>query len=226
MTMKRIVLLMLSLALLAPSAKLGAQTLETLKARKALVKETKSALNARASKDARKEAKRLSKDGWQVPPGTLPLEKQLDRVYLMQYEFDENMYPKYILGDATSIGENYDAAKFQAMELAKVSLASQIETEVTGLIDTEMANMQLSAGEAASVSKTTSGLKSLLTQKIGRVLVPVECFRTLQNKNKEVRVMIAYDSQTALEQAKSLIREQLAAESAELVSKLDGVIGK
>ena len=224
--MKRILLIILSIAIVAPAVRLNAQALETLKERKALVKETKAALNTRASKDARKEAKRLEKEGWQVSPGTLPLEKQLDRIYLMQYEFDENMYPKYIMGDATSIGETYDAAKFQATELAKINLATQIETEVTGLIDTEMSNMQMSADEAASVAKTTAGLKSLLTQKIGRVLIPVECFRTLPNKNKEVRVMIAYDSQKALDQAKALIREQLAAESAELVSKLDGAIGK
>lgn len=201
-----------------------AQSPELLKDRKALAKETKAALNARASKDARKQAKALAKEGWQVSPGTLPLEKQLDRVYQMQYEFDDDMYPRYIMGDAQSVGENYDAAKFQAVELAKINLASQIESEVTGLIDTDLDNAQLSAEEAASVAKTVAALKGFLTQKIGRVLTPVECYRTLPNKNKEVRVMIAYDSKKALEQAKASIREQLASESAELREKLDKML--
>ncbi len=32
------------------------------------------------------------------------------------------MFPKYLMGEAMSIGENYDAARLQAMELAKQSL--------------------------------------------------------------------------------------------------------
>ncbi len=30
----------------------------------------------------------------------LPLDKQLDRYYLMQYGYDENMFPKYIMDEA------------------------------------------------------------------------------------------------------------------------------
>lgn len=223
--MKRIIVLMTAFALIVPSISISGQSLETLKERKALAKETRSALNTRASKDARKEAKRLQKEGWQVSPGALPLEKQLDRVYGMQYEFDEDMYPTYIFGDATSIGENYDAAKFQATELAKLNLASQIESEMTGLIDTEIDNAQLSAEEAASITKSIGALKSIMSQKLGRVITVVECYRTLSNKNREVRVMIAYNSRKALEQAKNSIREQLAAENAELRAKLDHILG-
>lgn len=217
--------MMLSLALLVPSVTTEAQSLESMKARKALAKETKSALDARASRDARKQAKQLTKDGWLVSPGALPLEKQLDRVYQMQYEFDEDMYPTYIMGDAQSIGENYDAAKFQAVELAKLNLATQIESEMTGLIDTEVANAELSAEEAASVTKSVGALKSIMTQKLGRVVTVVECYRKLSNKNTEVRVVIAYNAKKAMEQAKNAIREQLAAEGEELRAKLDKALG-
>ena len=41
--------------------------------------EASSELNKKASKAARKEAKKLTKEGWLTSPGTLPLEKQLDK---------------------------------------------------------------------------------------------------------------------------------------------------
>ena len=47
-----------------------------------------------------------------------------------------------------SIGGNYDAAKMQALELAKQNLAGQIQTEITALIENTVANKQLSAEEA------------------------------------------------------------------------------
>ena len=81
------------------------------KERQEIRKASKKDLNERATKAARKEAKRLKKEGWTTSPGTLPLDKQLDRSYLMQMEYDENLFPKYIMADAQSIGQNYDAAK-------------------------------------------------------------------------------------------------------------------
>ena len=78
--------------------------------RKAMSKYAKSELNDRASKAAKKAAKTYGKEGWLVAPGHLPMEKQLDRSYQMQYEFDDMGYPKYIMSEAMSIGENYDAA--------------------------------------------------------------------------------------------------------------------
>ena len=223
--MKRILWIVLSLAMTAPAVRLNAQALENLKERQALAKETRAALNTRASKDARKEAKRLQKEGWQVSPGMLPLEKQLDRVYQMLYQYDADLSPTYIIGDAQSIGETYDAAKFQAIELAKISLASQIESEMVGIIDTDVSNAQLSAEEAASVTKSVGAMKSVMAQKLGRVIPVVECYRTLPNKNKEVRVMIVYSTKQALEQAKKTVREQLADEGADLRAKLDQAFG-
>lgn len=200
-------------------------TKEQLKERMELKKMSKAELNEKASKAARKEAKRLAKEGWQAAPGALPLDKQLDKSYIMQQEFDEDMFPKYIMGEAMSIGENYDAAKMQAQELAKQSLAGQIQTEVTALIENTVANNQLAAEEATSVTKMVAAAKAIITQKIGRVITVVEVYRTLQNKNKEVRVYIAYNSKMAKAAAKSAIRDELAKEGESLQKKLDEALG-
>ena len=90
---------------------------EQIKERKLIKSSTQSELKQKASKVARKEAKKLYKEGWTITPGALPIEKQLDKSYMMSYEYDDNMFPKFIMGEAMSIGENYDAAKMQALEL-------------------------------------------------------------------------------------------------------------
>ena len=106
---------------------------EQAKERKVLMKSSKSELTQKATKVAKKEAKKLSKEGWTTTPGALPIEKQLDKAYMMSYEYDDNMFPKYIMGEVMSIGENYDSGKMQALELAKQNLAGQIQTEVTAV---------------------------------------------------------------------------------------------
>lgn len=225
--MKRFVII--SLAIFAMSMNAGAQSVneakELIKERKALVKQSKSELNEKATKTARKEAKQLKKEGWQVNPGALPLDKQLDKSYLMQMEFEDNMMPKYIMGEARSIGENYDAAKMQALELAKQNLAGQIQTEITALIENTVANNQLAAEQAASVTKSVLASKNLISQRIGRTMPVVEVYRTLPNKNKEVLVRIAYNSKMALEAAKAALRENLEAQGDELHEQLDKALG-
>lgn len=225
--MKRFVII--ALAIFAMSMNAGAQSVneakELIKERKALVKQSKSELNEKATKTARKEAKQLKKEGWQVNPGALPLDKQLDKSYLMQMEFEDNMMPKYIMGEARSIGENYDAAKMQALELAKQNLAGQIQTEITALIENTVANNQLAAEQAASVTKSVLASKNLISQRIGRTLPVVEVYRTLPNKNKEVLVRIAYNSKMALEAAKAAVREDLEAQGDDLHEQLDKALG-
>ena len=200
-------------------------TKEQKKERQEMKKMSKAELNEKASKAARKEAKALSKEGWKAAPGALPLEKQLDRSYMMQQEYDEDMFPKYIIGEAMSIGENYDAAKMQATELAKLNLAGQIQTEVTALIENNVANQQLSADEAASVTQSLMAAKSLISQSIGRTVPLVEVYREKANKNKEVRVYIGYNSKMAKAAAKKAIRDELEKKGEGLQKKLDELIG-
>jgi len=219
-----IALFYLSLSLTA-SAQL---TKEQLKERKELRKQSQKELHQKATKEARKEAKKLKKQGWQTTPGTLPVEKQLDRSFLMQMEYDDDLFPKYLMAEAMSTGENYDGAKMQAIELAKQNLAGQIQTEVTALVENSVANSQLEAGEAATVTKSIMAGKSLISQSLGRVLPVVEVYRVVDkktNKNKEVLVRLAYDSKKAKEAAKKAVRAGLSEESEALQNKLDNVMG-
>lgn len=196
-----------------------------IKERQEVQKLAKKDLKAKVDKNIRKEAKRLKKEGWQVKPGALPLEKQLERSYLMQYEFDANLFPKYIMGEASSVGENYDAAKVAANSLAITNLAGNIQTEVTALLENTVANKQLSPEEAASISETVMSSKNLISQSIGRTVPVMECFRINSKKNHEVLVRIAYNSEMAKEAAKKAVREELEKKGQNLHEQLDKALG-
>ena len=199
---------------------------EMKKERKEVAKMSRDDLNNKVSKATRKEAKRLKKEGWVVSPGALPLEKQLERSYLMQYEYDENNMPKYLMAEAMSIGETYDAAKLQALELAKQNLAGQIQTEVTMLIENEVSNSQLAREEAASIVESVSASKNLISQSLGRVLPVVEVYRIKNGtKNKEVLVRLAYNVDQAKMAAKKAVKEDLQKKGNKLHEQLDKVFG-
>lgn len=224
MKMKRI--LICAFVLLWVATNVDAQSArDLLKERKEIRKASKSELNEKASKAARKDAKKLSKEDWITAPGALPLEKQLDKSYMMQMEYDDDMYPKYLMGEAMSIGENYDAAKMQALELAKQNLAGQIQTEVTALIENSVANQQLANEEASSLTQSIMGAKNLISQSIGRTITVMECYRVKANKNKEVLVRIAYNGAMAKAAAKRAIQDELKTKSEDLQDKLDKILG-
>lgn len=213
-------------AFLCLTANVSAQTAKDIrKERQEIRKASKSELNEKATKTARKDAKKLKKEGWITVPGALPLEKQMDKSYMMQMEYDEDMYPKYLMGEAMSIGENYDAAKMQALELAKQNLAGQIQTEVTALIENSVANEQLANEDATSVTQSIMGAKNLISQSIGRTIIVMECYRVKTNKNKEVLVRIAYNGAMAKAAAKRAIQDELKSKSEDLQKKLDQLLG-
>lgn len=222
--MKKVLFVAMAM-LVACSASFAQDAKEIMKERKAVQKMARQELAAKVDKATKKEAKRLAKEGWVVSPGALPLEKQLQRSYEMEYQYDDLGFPKYIMANAQSVAENYDAAKTAATSLAITNLAGQIQTEVTALIENTVTNRQLAAEDAASISETVMSSKNLISQSIGRTIVVVECYRVLPNKNREVMVRIAYNGEMAKEAAKKAIREELEKKGKNLHEQLDKVLG-
>ncbi len=198
---------------------------DQLKERQELTKVSKKELNEKASKAARKEAKRLSKDGWKTAPGALPLEKQLDKSYIMQYQYDSDGFPQYIMAEAMSTGGNYDAAKMQALELAKQNLAGQIQTEITALIENTVANEQMDQSDAASITRSVLASKNLISQSIGRVVPVVETYRVVNGNNREILIRIAYSQDMAKAAAKRAVKKELEQRGDSLHGKLDELLG-
>lgn len=178
-----------------------------------------------ATKMISKEVRQLKKEGWKVAPGNLSLEMQLKESYNKALEKDANGYDKFISGEAMTSGENYDAALFQASNLAKLDLAGKIETEITELIDNKLANKQLTQKQASSLAESVAASKNLVSQKLGRVIVPVKMYRDLENGNVEVRTVVYYSHDLAMEAAKATIRENLEKKADDLSKQLDNILG-
>lgn len=220
--MKKWILLVIT-ALTLSAMEVGAQSAQE---RQEIKKQTKKELSEKASKEARNAAKQYKKEGWMVTPGSLPLEKQIDKSFMMQYEYDEDGFPKYIMSEAKSVAAAYDAGKMQAMELAKQALAGQIQTEVTALIENTVANDQLNIEQATSVVKSVQASKNLIQQSIGRVIPVVECYRESSgNKNTEVLVRVAYSMDMAKKAALRAARQDLEARGDSLHSQLNDLLG-
>ena len=187
----------------------------------------KSALKEKASKDAKKEAKRLTKEGWTVFPGGLPLEKQLDRVYMFQEDYDDDMNHKYILGENISMGETVAAAQAQATELARMDLAGQIGSETTTIVDNMLANKMLADDQAASIATTLIENKTLYSQKLGRIEPVLKLMRVnKKNNNKEVMVRLVAKKSSIDEIAKQAVRAELEKGGKELSEELKAFFDK
>ena len=208
--------------LVALSISMSAQAQSTKMAK---LKQTKTELKEKASKDARKEAKRLQKEGWQAFPGGLPMDKQVDRVYMYLESFDDDLNPQYVDGSGTATGESYAAAQAQATELARIELASKIGSEATGIIDNMLGNKMLANDQAASVTTYLSENKTIFSQKLGRVQTPLQLRRELKNKNKEVTVRMIAKRADILEIAKQAIRDQLEKDGKQLSDELKAYFG-
>ena len=178
-----------------------------------------------AEKNIKKEVKQLKKEGWKVAPGNIAMDLQLKESYNKALERDEKGYEKFVAGEAMSVGETYDAALFQATNLAKLDLAGKIQTEVTELIDNKLANKQLSQKQATSLAESVAASKNLVSQKLGRVIVPVKMYRDLENGNVEVRTVMYYSHDMAMDIMKQTMREDLEQKADDLSKQLDKILG-
>ena len=112
-----------------------------------------------------------------------------------------------------------------ALNLAKINLAGNIQTEVVALIENAVGNNQLSHEEAVSTTETAMGAVNMVAQNLGRVITVVEMYRDVNKKNKEVRVLIFYNAEMAKQAAEAAMREDLKKKGSDLVEKVNGLLG-
>lgn len=187
-------------------------------------KDSEKDLKKKSMKMARKDAKKKTKEGYFVAPGALPMDKQLEKAFVKQNMEDDKGYPKYIVASGNSVAGTQTAAKIQATETAKLTLAGTISTTVAALIENNIANEQMTREEAATITKTVAASKNIIAQELGRVIPLVEMYKNIGADNIQCDVQIAYDSKTAYDVAKNVIRKELSEEAEELQKKLDEIL--
>jgi hypothetical protein len=195
---------------------------ETENQQKSQVKEIKG----KAVKEARKEAKRLEKkENWTVHPGAMPMDKQLEKVWMKQYAENPDGTPMYIFADGNGVGKTMTAAEMQAMEAAKLQLAGQISNEVNQIIEGKIANDQIDRETGNSLTKFVAGSKNYIIQNLSYVRPGFKVYREVGRQDLEVQVKLFYNAEEAMIAAQKAleqkIRNELEDEADELIEEID-----
>lgn len=227
--MKKIVFLMTALFMLIAVAEtsVNAQVVSRRDLKKQR-KEQRKKVKDRAIREARKEAKSLEKEeGWGVFPGDKPMEKMLEDSWMKQYEMrfndDGSESNAYIWAVGNGVAKTKSAATLQAMELAKLELAGQVQTHVASLTTSNIANAQLSGVDAETEMSIVTSAKNMTSATLNNIKPVVKLVRTkiprkgLRKNNKqqlkpgvsEVQVMLFYDIYQLDFQVRDAIKTEL-----------------
>lgn len=221
----RNLLLMLSAALFLLSCESNKSATDTLKDNLLRKEALKKEVQKKAMKQAQKDAKIYKKEGFRTFIGGLPMERQIENSWMKAVDMDDTGFPEYLVVNTRVVGGNTSAAKMQALHMAKVEMAGLISSNIAALIEGTTTNNDLSQQEAASLSKALQASKELISADLGRVLIELEVYRELPNKNVEVMVCLSYSSRMAYDMAKQQMIKSMDERADSLHKKLDNMMG-
>ncbi len=174
----------------------------------------------KVSKDVKREAKRYEKEGYTPFVGQPPIEQQLDKSFRYQNEADKSGLPKWIIATGSSVANTQAAGEMQAIELAKSRLVGLVETNFKAVIENTVANNQLDAKDATSVTKSVEVSANRVEKKLGMIVPVVKLYRPV-DKNFEVQITIAYSYEMAHKQMIDEMRLALEHESEDIRKKYE-----
>ena len=186
-------------------------------------KEIRKAVYQKTEKMAQKEAKKLEKEGWKTMG--LPIAKQLDETWVKMYDREPNGYPRYIWAQEMATANTFAAAQSQADNVAKLRIAAQVSSSIAASTDIALANNEISAKDAASITKTVENAKVIVSQKLGRTFKTMEIYQEFSNGNYRVRVTMLYDMKAAVAIAREVILDELKKDSDLNKAQLEKLLG-
>ena len=152
-------------------------------------------LTKEQEKAVKKDVKRYEKEGWKVKPGSPSIAMQLTKSYQMAGEKTAEGTDQWIMGEGSSVGTIYDAARTQAITVAQGEIGRKLRTDLTAQVEQDLANEQLGGGEAESIAQTiVNSMGKSVDQSIGRPSSLIEMYRDLPNGNVEVLMRLAISS--------------------------------
>ena len=171
------------------------------------------------------DAEQLLNDGWKTTPSALPLERQMDAMYIMQMEYDSKLFPAYVMVEANSVNQDYNAAKKRAVELAKSALVEKIQSEISLQIDWAIKTELIESKEGEALIKSLKAAKNSISQNLEDVMIVEDIYRITSSKRFEVRVTIACTADVAKKALKDAVNADLEQNSEKLQKKLADYFG-
>ena len=171
------------------------------------------------------DAEQLLNDGWKTTPSALPLERQMDSMYIMQMEYDSKLFPAYVMVEANSVNQDYNEAKNRAVELAKSVLVEKIQSEISLQIDWAIKTELIESKEGEALIKSLKAAKNSIFQSLEDVMMVEDIYRITSSKRFEVRVAIACTADVAKKVVKDAVNADLERNSEKLQQRLDDYFG-
>lgn len=188
-------------------------------------KQAEKMLKGKAVKDARKEAKKWRKQGYENLPGDIPLDHQFEVSMIKQLILDEDGNARYIVAFGTALAGTESVASANALNNAIIALATQISSEVSALVSNNKANTQYNTEEVETIDEFISNSKTLIQKEIGQIKPAIRMARKTVNKNVEYRYTVVYDLKNAKKIAKRVIKEGLKEQLNDNEEDLDTLLG-
>ena len=198
---------------------------EQRKEREKIFKASKKKNKDKALRLSEEDAEQLLNDGWKTTPSALPLERQMDAMYIMQMEYDSKLFPAYIMAEVNSVNQDYNAAKKRAVELAKSALVEKIQSEISLQIDWAIKTELIESKEGEALIKSLKAAKNSIFQSLEDVMMVEDIYRITSSKRFEVRVAIACTADVAKKVVKDAVNADLERNSEKLQQRLDDYFG-
>jgi hypothetical protein len=168
--------------------------------------EAKKEINKKAMKLARKEAKRLMKDGWETDPGSLPLAKMLETYYLNSYLVNEDGSKKFIEASPNEKDRIKQNAYEEALQSAGFEIAQKTQQMVNAYVEGNAAKADLSQDQITSIREYLKNSITLIQADLGYMEPYVKISRMSNNgSDYEVQLKVLYDSKQALKKAEEVV---------------------
>lgn len=223
------VLLMMVIAIATTSVTYAQSASELAKQQKELNEINLKLLNSKASKSARKEAKKLIKQNWLVPAGSKSIDMQITEVQLLGEVLmaDENGNPvkRYIIRSSQAVSGSFNAGVAAARANAQVEIAAMLQTKVAAAMETKLDNQQTTSITANTVEKFHERAKSIIDACLTNTNTVLSIYRLTPQNNYEVQVQVAFDKKELSARLKRRIQQELEMEGDnDLNDIVDGVL--
>lgn len=184
-------------------------------------------LNAKPTKQAKKQAKELKAEGWTVPAGDVDIAQQVTRSQLYSAELttDEsgNVTKRYIMQTAQQTAGTYNSGYAAARAAAQTELAAMLKTELVTAMQQKLDNSQNNALTATTIDKFNQRSRIIVDQTLTNAIPVLAIYRRLPNNNFEVQVRIAFDKKELIARIKRNMQQELEKEGDKLYDIVDAV---
>lgn len=225
--MRKIILMMVMT--ISASVTFAQSVSELAKQQRALNEINMRLLNMKPSKDARKQEKKLVKQGWLVPAGGKTIAKQITEVQLLGEVLmaDENGNPvkRYLIRSSQAVSGSFNAGVAAARANAQVEIAAMLQTRVAAAMETKLDNQQTTSITANTVEKFHERAKSIIDACLTNTNTVLSIYRLTPQNNYEVQVQVAFDKKELSARLKRRIQQELEMEGDnDLNDIVDGVL--